>query len=275
MAKDRKKPEEPASPKLYQQMGNYIMNSLTNAIFASDLLEDKVERLPEEYRDSALTDSLGILRRSQFQLLRLAENLRELTQLEEGSFHLRKRAVDLDQLCLDLVESLRVLLPDLEFVYRGPEKECVTVCDPQRVERLLLNLLSNSLLHCEAGNTVRIRLQHAEQTIQIIVSDNGTGIPRENSETLFTDYLRATEPQEANRGAGLGLSVAHLIARVHGGSLVLTSEEGHGTKAVVSLPMAWPSEFVSPGPPERGRMRSILVGLSDVLDKSKYQPPFL
>ncbi len=275
MAREKKNPQNPEFPRLYQQMGNYIMNSLNNAIFASDLLECKAEKLPEEYRDESLTDSLSILRRSQFQLLRLAENLRDLTQLEEGSFQLRKSTVDLNQLCLDLVESLRTLLPDLEFIYREPETECVTVCDPDRIERLLLNLLSNSLLHCQPGGTVRIRLQRTEETLQIIVADNGSGIPRENTEALFTDYLRAPEPAEEHRGAGLGLSVAHMIARAHGGSLVVTSEAGHGTKAVFSLPKAWPSEFVSWHPPRKGRMRTLLVGLSDVLDHTKFRPPFL
>ncbi len=275
MAKNKTNPQNPGLPKLYEQMGNYIMNSLNNAIFASDLLECKAEKLPEEYRDESLADSLSILRRSQFQLLRLAENLRDLTQLEEGSFRLRKSTVDLNQLCLDLVESLQTLLPDLEIVYREPETECVTVCDPDRIERLLLNLLSNSLLHCLPGGAVRIRLQRSEEILQIIVADNGSGIPKENTQTLFTDYLRPPEPEEENRGAGLGLSVAHMIARAHGGSLVVTSEPGHGTKAVFSLPKAWPSEFVSRHPPRRGRMRTLLVGLSDVLDHTKYRAPFL
>ncbi len=275
MAKDKKNPQKPGLPKLYEQMGNYIMNSLNNAIFASDLLECKAEKLPEEYRDESLADSLSILRRSQFQLLRLAENLRDLTQLEEGSFRLRKSTVDLNQLCLDMVESLRTLLPDLEIVYREPETECVTVCDPDRIERLLLNLLSNSLLHCLPGGAIRIRLQRSEETLQIIVADNGSGIPKENTETIFTDYLRAPEPAEENRGAGLCLSVAHMIARAHGGSLVITSDEGHGTKAVFSLPRVSTLELHSYREPRYGRMRTLLIALSDVLDSDKYQPPFL
>ena len=163
----------------------------------------------------------------------------------------------------------------MNIIYRPPERDCITLCDPERVERLLLNLLSNSLLHCTKDSTVRIRLQRTDEIIQIIVSDNGSGIPRENMDALFTDYLRAPELTEEKRGAGLGLSVAHLIAKAHGGTLVITTEEGHGTKAVFSLPHEAPSYFASPHPPRRGRMRTLLIGLSDVLDHTKFRPPFL
>ncbi len=183
--------------------------------------------------------------------------------------------MDLDKLCADLAESVQALLPDMKITYKGPSEPCITLCDSERIERLLLNLISNSLLHCEAGGGVRIQLGRTEDTLQVVVSDNGSGIPREKMDTLFSDYLRSPRMTETGRGAGIGLSVAEQIARAHGGSLVVTSEEGHGTKAVFSLPHAYAGQLRSYREPRGSRMRGLLIGLSDVLSADRFQKPYL
>jgi signal transduction histidine kinase len=267
--------EEKNELKLHQQMSNYFLSSLSNAIAAADLMAAQLEKQPEEASGPEMTKYLCILRRSQFQMLRLAENLRELTGLMEGTIRLHRETVDLNKLCADLAESVQALLPDITVSYKGPAEPCVTFCDSERIERLLLNLISNSLLHCEEGGGVRLQLGRTADTLQIVISDNGSGIPREKMETLFTDYLREPRLAEAGRGAGIGLSVAEQIARAHGGSLVITSEEGHGTKAVFSLPHAYVGQLRSYREPGVGRMRGLLIGLSDVLGAEKFQKPYL
>jgi signal transduction histidine kinase len=259
---------------LQQQMNRYFLNALQNAVAAADLMAAQLEKQPEE-DGSGLGRYLSILRHSQFQMLRLSENLRELAGLTDGTLKLHRETVDLDRLCADLADSVQALVSDVTVSYRGPGVPCVTLCDSERIERLLLNLLSNSLRHCESGKEVRIQLLRTEDTLQVVVSDNGSGIPRDRMETLFTDYLRKPDLTEAGRGAGIGLSVAELIARAHGGSLVVTSEEGHGTKAVFSLPHAYAGELRSYREPRTSRMRSLMIGLSDVLEASKFQKPYL
>lgn len=262
--------------KLHQQMSSYFLTSLSNAVAATDLMAAQLEKKPKEVSVPELSKYLGILRRSQFQMLRLAENLRELTGLAEGSLKLHRETVDLDKLCFELADSVQTLLPDARISYKGPGSPCVTLCDSERIEHLLLNLISNSLLHCEGeGGAVRIQLGRTEDTLQVVVSDNGSGIPREKMDTLFSDYLRGPRLSEAGRGAGIGLGVAEQIARAHGGSLIVTSEEGHGTKVVFSLPRVNTGELRSYREPGGSRMRGLMIGLSDVLEADKFRKPYL
>ena len=261
--------------KLHEQMSNYFLNSLNNAVAATDLMAAQLEKRPEDASVPEIARYLSILRRSQFQMMRLAENLRVLSGLTEGTLKLHRETVDLDRLCAELADSAQAMLPDLTISYKGPDEACITLCDSEQIERLLLNLLSNSLLHCEDGGAVRLQLRRTEDTLQIVVSDNGSGIPREKMGTLFSDYLRYPQLSEAGRGAGIGLSVAEKIARAHGGSLVVTSEEGHGTKAVFSLPHAYAGDLHSYREPRPSRMRSLMIGLSDVLEAGKFQKPYL
>ena len=267
--------EEKRDLKLHQQMSSYFLNSLTNAIAATDLMAAQLEKQPEEARSPDLSKYLSILRRNQFQMLRLAENLRELTGLTEGTLKLHRETVDLDKLCSELADSVQALIPEIPISYKGPAEPCITLCDSERIERLLLNLISNSLLHCGEDGAIRIQLGRTEDTLQVVVSDNGSGIPREKMDTLFSDYLRSPRLSEAGRGAGIGLGVAEQIARAHGGSLIVTSEEGHGTKVVFSLPRTYAGGLRSYREPRTGRMRSLLIGLADVLPSEKFQKPYL
>ena len=259
---------------LNRRFSEYLLHTLASSIAASELLSSRLEKLALKEKDPDAIKYLAILRHSQFQSLRLAENLQELTE-EDGGTVLRRAAVDLNELCCRLADSIRVLLPDIEIVCRPSPEACITSCDEDRIERLILNLLSNSLLHTPSGGSVLIRLQSTEETVQVVISDNGSGIPRERMDTLFSDYLRIGEFSEPHRGAGIGLAVADRIARAHGGSLVITSDEGHGTKAVFSLPRVSTLELHSYREPRYGRMRTLLIARSDVLDSDKYQPPFL
>ena len=261
--------------KLHRQMGSYFLNSLNNAIAATDLMAAQLENRPEDASLPDIAKYLSILRRSQFQMLRLAENLRVLTGLTEGTMKLHRETVDLDRLCAELADSVQAMLPDLTVSYKAPEESCITLCDSEQIERLLLNLLSNSLLHCEEGGGVRLQLRRTADTLQIVVSDNGSGIPREKMDSLFSDYLRYPQLAEAGRGAGIGLSVAEKIARAHGGSLVVTSEKGHGAKVVFSLPYVSSDQLRSYREPRRSRIRGLLIGLSDVLSADKFQKPYL
>lgn len=264
--------------RLLQQISRFFQASLQSSLAAADLISERLKDRPAgegEAPEKGVGDYLGILRHSQFQMLRMTENLRLLSLLEMGQMPRHTEVVDLAELCRDICDSVRTLLPSAELSFREPASPCFTACDAELVENLLLNLLSNSLLHCGEGGAVRVSLERTQDTLQIVVSDNGSGISKEKLETVFEDYLRPLELSESGRGLGVGLSVAEKIARFHGGSLVLTSEEGHGTKAVFSLPYVPKTEVHAAAVRRTGRMRSLLIALSDVLDSGVFREPFI
>lgn len=270
MESDRK------TAQLLMQISNTLLNSLNGAIAASDMMAKQLERQPPENAES-VSAYLAALRHNQFQVLRVAENMQTLAALQLDHACLKQETVDLWELCDDLADSIRTLVPDIPVTVLPSSDTFLTCCDPGLVEKLLLNLIANSLRHCSRDDEVRIQLLRNDDTLQVIVIDNGSGIPRENMDTLFSDYLREVDLSDTARGAGLGLSVAEAIAKAHGGSLVITGEAGHGTKAVFSLPHAWAGYLRSSRAVYRsnGHMRTLLTELSDVCDFHKFQSPFL
>ena len=263
--------------RLLMQVSGTLLTSLSSAIAASDLMAKQLERQTGLENAESLASQLAMLRRSQFQVLRVADNMKTLASLELNHAYLMKETVDLWQLCADIADAVRVLVPDIPITVQPSSDTFLTSCDPELVERLLLNLIANSLRHCQAGEEIRIQLLRNDDTMQIILADNGSGIPRETMETLFSDYLRDIDLSDTGRGAGLGLSVAEAIAKAHGGTLVITAEAEHGTKAVFSLPHAWAGGLHGSRAvySSNSRFRAILTALSDVCDFHKFQSPFL
>ena len=121
----------------------------------------------------------------------------------------------------------------LEFKSDAPSR--IIAMDAVRVERLLLNLLSNAFKFTPRGGTVTVEVRVLPASVELRVSDTGCGIAPEKMETLFDRYRRLNYPDGTKRGLGLGLPICRKIAQDHGGTLVVLSREGAGTTVVATL----------------------------------------
>jgi 2-iminoacetate synthase len=111
--------------------------------------------------------------------------------------------------------------------------------DPELVEQLFENLISNAIKYTPEGGRVGMKFwTEADETVRIVVSDNGIGIPKSEMPRLFTHFFRASNVQEVI-GTGLGLAIVKEIVAKHGGQIQVESEEGVGTTFVISLPVAY------------------------------------
>jgi signal transduction histidine kinase len=112
--------------------------------------------------------------------------------------------------------------------------------DPEAIHRAVLNVVTNALDACEKqpGGRVVVSTAHLpeEKLLEIIVEDNGVGIPPEDIEKIFTIFVS----QKGNRGTGLGLPVSQKILKEHGGRIRVESTPGEGSKFILELPAALP-----------------------------------
>lgn len=104
--------------------------------------------------------------------------------------------------------------------------------DPQEWTRAILNVIINALEACPPGGRVRVFSRTMESSCEIEIRDDGTGIPKDVLEHAFDPYF-TTKPT----GTGLGLSITRGIVEEHGGTIVITSTEGHGTQVVLTIPL--------------------------------------
>lgn len=103
--------------------------------------------------------------------------------------------------------------------------------DREKVRQVLVNLLHNALQATPKGKEVRLLVRREKKILQMVVEDEGTGIPQEHLDRIFQPFF-TTKPQ----GTGLGLAITHQIVKDHGGDITVESTPGKGTRVSVSFP---------------------------------------
>jgi signal transduction histidine kinase len=175
---------------------------------------------------------------------RLIDDLFELSQIDSGALHLRSQSVDLAQLVSETVAAYqapaaerRVHLEDAV----APNLDGARIeGDPERLERVLRNLLDNALRHTPAGGTIRVGAIADDGQVLMSVSDSGPGVAEAELERIFDRFYRS-EPsrrrsESSTAGAGLGLAIARGLVQAHAGRIWAEPSPLGGISVQIRLP---------------------------------------
>jgi PAS domain S-box-containing protein len=167
----------------------------------------------------------------------MIQDLVEATLLEGGRLHVSPEPVDLAEVVPELLERLRGAL-EIERVSIAVEPGLPrALADPQRLERILVNLLTNALKYSPPQGEVTLELASDPDGVAIVVSDRGIGIAPEDVPHVFERFFRARGARQPE-GLGLGLYITRLLVQAHGGRIDVSSQLGQGSTFRVVLPAA-------------------------------------
>lgn len=187
--------------------------------------------------DAALLERyVGRISESTERLIRLVDDLLDVSRLRAGQMPLRLQPVDLDRLVREAVGRLEGAAEPGRVVVAGGDH--TVVADPDRVDQVLANLLANALKYSPDGGQVRVELRMDGIGVRATVRDRGIGLPEGAEEVIFEPFGRAANARQRNLpGMGLGLYICRHIAEAHGGRLWAESAgEGQGTAFHLWLP---------------------------------------
>jgi signal transduction histidine kinase len=161
-------------------------------------------------------------------------DLLDLARLEAGHLSLQKGPVDLAALVTEVTEGVRPMLAaKQQRLSLNPLSRLPPVsADPDRIQQVLLNLLTNASRHTPANTHITVRAAHQGEMVTVEVQDVGPGIPQERLERLLDGQGRPF----ARDSAGLGLLIANRLVALHGGHLRAESEPGKGSVFAFALP---------------------------------------
>ena len=178
---------------------------------------------------------------------RLVQDLLDLARFEAGGLSLSLENVDVDEIFERAVERHAQAAQEkgvtLEMV--ESDDDIRMVGDPHRLEQVVQNLVSNALRHTPPGGTIRLAASRDADTVKLMVSDTGVGIPEKHLPHVFDRFYKADQsrsqpgrrsPGEGGAGSGLGLSIVKAIVERHGGTVSVRSRQGVETVFEIVLP---------------------------------------
>jgi signal transduction histidine kinase len=170
----------------------------------------------------------------------LIDDLFELSRLEAGDIGWSLERVPLGELVGETVEAMRMQadVKGVDVRFDVPPSLAPARANPEKLQRVLFNLIQNAIRHTPADGSVVVRAEPvAADRIEVEVSDTGDGIPPDVREHVFTAFYRGDDGSRTGAGAGLGLAVSRAIVEAHGGSIWLADTDT-GTRVRFSLPVA-------------------------------------
>jgi signal transduction histidine kinase len=185
-------------------------------------------------------DGLELVRDNALRLLRLINDLLEIVQLEGGRLELHLEPVDVSTYVPGMVDSVRHLgeSKGIRMVVKGSVEPLIVHADPSRLEKVLLNLLTNAIKFTPEDGTITARWNRVGDQICVEVRDTGIGIPAGELSHVFDRFHQVDGSSTRKfQGAGLGLALARELIEEHGGTLTVQSEEGQGACFAILLPV--------------------------------------
>jgi signal transduction histidine kinase len=172
-------------------------------------------------------------------LLKLINNLLDLAKIESEDLSIRRALVDVAQMAAELVEGARPTAErkGIGLEFEGFQDVSFAYVDPDAFEKIIVNLIGNSLKFTEQGRIV-VSGESCEEGIHITVSDTGIGIPEAQLEKVFNRFAQVdASATRKHEGTGIGLSLVRELVQLHGGRVWAESDgEGCGTQMHVILP---------------------------------------
>jgi len=196
----------------------------------------------QEPADQAVAPIHQMMDRQVDHLVRLVDDLLEVSRISRGTFELRRERVELATVVRNAVDTSNPLIHAAghQLTVSMPREPLWLDGDPVRLAQILANLLNNAATYTERGGRISVRAWHDDGHALIAVRDNGTGIAADALPRMFQMFHRGAASSRRNpSGLGIGLSLARGLAEMHGGTITVKSEgPGRGSEFTVRLPLA-------------------------------------
>lgn len=173
-------------------------------------------------------------------MARLVRDLLQLSNLDYKKSNWNKKEVDLNEIIENSILKIDVSAKNKaqEIITHLQDEPVNIYADKDRIEQVILNILSNSIKYTPEGGRIIVDLTVDESIVTLKIRDTGIGIPKEDIARIFERFYRVDKARSREMGGtGLGLSIAKQIIEAHEGTIEIFSEEGHGTEVHTKLPV--------------------------------------
>jgi PAS domain S-box len=182
---------------------------------------------------------LKIMKQNCFRMTRLINNLMDITKVDSGFIKINKRNDNVVSAIEDIAQSVASYIKskDIELIFDTNVEEKIMAFDYDKIERVMLNLLSNAFKYTNSKGHIYVNLEDIGESVIITVKDDGQGIPQNMLNVIFERLGQANRSLSRQcEGTGIGLYLVKSFIEIHGGKISVSSEEGKGSEFTIVLP---------------------------------------
>ena len=212
-----------------------------------------------------LDESWNMMNRQLGQMVRLIDDLMDLSRINRGKLELRKQRIDLSRVIQQAIETSRPIIQAAEhqLILSIPPSPVEVEADFTRLSQVFGNLLNNAAKYTDRGGRISVSMEREANTAIVKIRDNGVGIPSNMLVRIFETFTQVDQSLEkAQGGLGIGLSLVKWLVELHDGTVEARSE-GQGSEFIVRLPALTSPTFINTPRPNDARTdttaRRILV----------------
>lgn len=211
-----------------------------NVFFASlQLLEFYLKRGEFNNNINKVHSHIKTMKQNSYRVIRLVNNLVDITKIGAGDMKLKFCNLNIVSVIEDISMSVSKYMENkgIEFLFDTEIEEKRMAIDPDKIERIMLNILSNAIKFTNPGGSIEVDIYDIEDGIKVSIKDTGTGIPENNLTNVFERYKQVDDTlARNNQGSGIGLSLVKSLVELHGGQIYLKSQWGVGSEFIIELP---------------------------------------
>jgi len=210
-----------------------------NIIFSAAQLFDVLISKGENLNTDKIRNYTSSIKQNCNRLLRLVNNLIDVTKIDSGYMELELRNENIVQAAEEITQSTAEYVQYMSrtIIFDTDEEEKVMAFDSEKLERILLNLISNATKFTNPGDKINVTLYDKGDHVIISVKDTGRGIPEEKLSQLFQRFKQIDHLlSRSHEGSGIGLSLVKALVEMHEGTIEVKSKYGEGTEFIICLP---------------------------------------
>ncbi|WP_270647575.1 sensor histidine kinase [Paeniclostridium hominis] len=208
---------------------------------ANQILDISMKKVKNDYSESN-NEKIDIIKQNCNRLLRLTNNIIDIAKVDSGFMTLKLKNIDI----ILLLESITMsVIPyatskNINIIFDTSDEEFIMSVDPDKIERIVLNLISNAIKFSKDNMTiyVNVYVDKIENILTLSVKDNGIGIDESHLEKIFERFAQVEDTMiRSNEGSGIGLSLVKIFTNLHGGDIEVKSKVNEGSEFVIRLPI--------------------------------------
>jgi signal transduction histidine kinase/ligand-binding sensor domain-containing protein/DNA-binding response OmpR family regulator len=226
------------------------------------LIMGPLEQMLSYSNDESQKKRINLMLRNSQRLLRLINQLLELSKFESGKVKLRASLQNVVPLLKGVLANFEPLADqnELEFLFQSKENDISLYIDTEKLEDIITNLVINAVKFTPPGGKITVAAEHVQTQdevfphgfLRLSISDTGTGIPREQLSHIFDRFYQTDSTHEnRQKGSGIGLALVKELVQLHHGKIDVYSREGKGTEFIIKLHLGdehlEAEEIVEPG----------------------------